>query len=285
VTELVTAAETLAALAACLADRSGEIDLPDDLAAAVNAVTSSVLPELDDLTTEDAHALGAVARAMLAQAASFATDPSGAPPTWSVTDPALLMSLGQASAAFAPLIRDQLGPQLDGLTDALSNGGEILDVGLGVAALAIAFARTFPASTVVGLDIWAPSLELARANIAKAELTDRIEVRNQDVAALADTDRYALIWFAGPFIPPAILDRALERCAKALQPGGWCVFAAYGGADPRQRALADLRTLRSGGAALTDAEILDRLQAAGLKEGRPLAVDIGMPARLIAARR
>ena len=79
----------------------------------------STVADLDGLSPEDAAQIAGVARAMLLQAASFAADPGGAAPTWSVNDPALLTSLGEASAAFAPLIRDQLAPQLDGLADAL----------------------------------------------------------------------------------------------------------------------------------------------------------------------
>jgi SAM-dependent methyltransferase len=284
VADLVAATETLAALAACLAARTGQAELPEDLAGAVTSVASTVA-DLDGLSPEDAAQIAGVARAMLLQAASFAADPGGAAPTWSVNDPALLTSLGEASAAFAPLIRDQLAPQLDGLADALARDATILDVGVGVGALAIAFARTFPTASVVGIDIWAPSLELSRANVAAAGLAARVDVREQDVTTLADADRYDLVWFSGPFIPKAALGDALERCRQALKDGGWLIFGAYGGADQRQQALADLRTVRSGGAPLGDDETLALLAGAGLRDSRVLEVAIGMPARLIAARR
>lgn len=284
VADLAAAAETLAALAAALAVRTGQAELPDDLSGAVMSVASTVA-DLDGLSPDDAAQIAAAARAMLLQAAAFAADPGGAPPTWSVTDPDILTSLGEASAAFAPLIRDQLAPQLDGLVDALAADATILDVGVGVGALAIAFAKTFPTASVVGIDIWEPSLELSRANVAAAGLTGRVEVQDQDVTTLTDTDRYDLVWFSGPFIPKAVLDDALERCRHALKEGGWLIFGAYGGADQRQRALADLRTVRSGGAPLGDDETLARLAGAGLHDTRVLEVAIGMPARLIAARR
>ena len=284
VADLVAATETLAALAAALADRAGQAELPADLAGAVTSVASTVA-DLDGLTPEEAAQIGAVARAMLTQAAAFAVDPGGVPATWSVTDPVLLTSLGQASAAFAPLIRDQLAPQLDGLADALARDATILDVGVGVGALAIAFARALPTASVVGIDIWEPSLELSRTNVAAAGLTARVEVRDQDVTTLPDTDRYDLIWFSGPFIPKGVLGDALERCRHALKDGGWLIFGTYSGVDQRQRALADLRTVRSGGAPLGDDETLGLLAAAGLRDSRVVEVSIGMPARLIAARR
>jgi predicted O-methyltransferase YrrM len=284
VADLVAATETLAALAACLADRTGQAVLPDELAGAVTSVAATVA-DVDGLSPEDAAQIAGVARAMLTQAAAFATDPGGAPPSWSVTDPDLLTSLGQASAAFAPLIRDQLAPQLAGLADSLAGEARILDVGMGVGALSIAFARAIPTASVVGIDIWEPSLAISRDNVAAAGLGDRIEVREQDVTTLAETEAYDLVWFSGPFIPKAVLGDALARCRQALRDGGWLIFGAYGGADQRQRALADLRTVRSGGAPLGDDETLALLAAAGLRESRVLEVAIGMPARLIAARR
>ncbi len=116
-------------------------------------------------------------------------------------------------------------------------------------------------------------------------MTGRVEVQDQDVTTLPDSGRYDLVWFSGPFIPKALLGVALERCRDALKDGGWLIFGAYGGADQRQRALADLRTVRSGGAPLGDDETLALLTGAGLRDCRVLEVAIGMPARLIAARR
>ena len=284
VADLAAAAETLAALAAALSARAGQTELPEELAGAVSSVASTVA-DLDGLSPEDASQIAAAARAMLTQAAAFAVDPGGAGPTWSVTDPAILTSLGEASAAFAPLIRDRLAPQLDGLVDALAHEARILDVGMGVGALAISFAKTFPSAAVVGIDIWEPSLEISRANVDAAGLADRVEVREQDVTTLDETESYDLVWFSGPFIPKAVIGEALERCRQSLKDGGWLIFGAYGGADQRQRALADLRTVRSGGAPFKDDETLELLAAAGLRDSQTLEVAIGMPARLIAARR
>ena len=284
VADLVAATETLAALAACLADRAGQTELPDDLAGAVTSVAQTVA-DVDGLSPEEAAQIGAVARAMLTQAASFAVDPAGAAPTWSVTDPAILNSLGQASAAFALLIRDQLAPQLDGLADTLAGTRPSSTSGWASARSRSRSLARCPTAAVVGIDIWEPSLAISRENVTGAGLEDRVEVRAQDVTELADAERYDLVWFSGPFIPKAVIADALERCRHALKDGAWLIFGAYGGADQRQRALADLRTVRSGGAPLGDEETLGLLADAGLRDSRVLEVHIGMPARLIAARR
>ena len=71
----------------------------------------------------------------------------------------------------------------------------------------------------------------------------------------------------------------------ALDEGGWIVFASYDGHHERSCALAELRTIRSGGAVLSDTETVALLTAAGLRDARVVAVTLGVAARLVAARR
>jgi hypothetical protein len=92
------------------------------------------------------------------------------------------------------------------------------------------------------------------------------------------------VWFAGPFIPTAILDESLRRVARATRPGGIVVFGTFGGTDAQTNALADLRVLRSGGTVLRDTEIADRLTATGLTNVEYATINIGMPTRLVAAQ-
>lgn len=55
-------------------------------------------------------------------------------------------------------------------------GARIVDVGCGVGWSTLALAEAYPESRVVGLDVDAPSVETARASVAAAGLTDRVEV-------------------------------------------------------------------------------------------------------------
>ena len=55
-------------------------------------------------------------------------------------------------------------------------GARIADVGCGVGWSTLALAEAYPESRVVGLDVDAPSVETARASVAAAGLTDRVEV-------------------------------------------------------------------------------------------------------------
>ena len=146
-------------------------------------------------------------------------------------------------------------------------------------------ARTSPSAQVVGLDVWDPARQLARHNVTGAGPDDRIELRQPNVAALQDDRRYDVVWYAGPFISAAVQEEGLARCAAALKPGGWLFFSAFAGRDPLTSALADLRTLRSGGPVLTDDEIIAALAGAGRKRTERIPLDIGLPARILVGRR
>ena len=70
-------------------------------------------------------------------------------------------------------------------TEALSRPGvRILDVGCGGGWSSIALKRAYPAATVTGIDVDAPSIELARANAASAGV--EVDFRHGDAADLGD---------------------------------------------------------------------------------------------------
>lgn len=281
---LVGATESLAALSLHLGHESGEFELDAPTATRVAALAAALV-DLEGVDRTALRTSSAMGRAMLAQAAAFAAHPA-TPEAWSITDPVVLQALGRGSAAFAPMIRDLVLPDCEGLAGALGRpGAAILDVGTGVAALAVAFAQVFPGTQVVGLDVWDPALTLARANVEAAGLADRVRLRKQDVIQLDDPEAYDLVWFAGPFIPGASQPIGLDRCLQALKPGGWILYGAFAGRDPMTTALADLRTLRSGGPVLRDAEIVAMLAAAGFVDTRTVSADISIASRIVVGRR
>ena len=280
---LIGAVETLAALCVHLRRRVGAVELSSELANRVERV-ANLVADTSRLDATRAAELSGFIQAILGQSAAFVIDPNR-PPVWNVEDPEVLNGLGRGSAALGPLIRDVVAPQLPGLVDRMAASPTILDVGVGVAALAIALLRCFPSSRVVGIDVWAPSLEIARANVLGASLADRVELRQQSVVDVDDIECFDLVWFSGPFVPGSLQTTALRACARALKRGGWLIYGAFGGGDPLSNALADLRTLRSGGPVLDDGQIGDLLAAASLEDVRPVRLDLGLPARIVASRR
>jgi SAM-dependent methyltransferase len=65
-------------------------------------------------------------------------------------------------------------PALDGVEDKLRAGIRVADIGCGHGASAIVMAKAFPASTFVGSDYHAASIEAARKAAAEAGVADRV---------------------------------------------------------------------------------------------------------------
>jgi SAM-dependent methyltransferase len=198
------------------------------------------------------------------EAANLLADP-GREPGWRHEDPGLIQSIGRASRRVVHEI-EAASATRPPLRAALRRpGGAFLDVGTGAGWLAIEAARAWPALRVVGIDLWEPSLAQARANFAAEGLEEgRVELRRQDVAALDDRDAFALAWLPLPFLPEPLVPVALARIRDALSPGGWLVAGRFPSPPhPLGRALAALRTVRSGGHPWTDAELKGLLRGAG----------------------
>lgn len=205
---------------------------------------------------------------------------------WSGQSDEALLAQGRASAQGPPLMARAVFPQLSGLIEALGRpGARMLDVGTGVGGLAVAYAETFPALTVVGIDVLPRVLGLARDTVAASPVAERVVLRRQDVAALDEPDTYDLAWLPAPFVPEEPLRAGLGRLRSALLPGGWLVMGhgRFGG-DPVDDAVGRFKTVAFGGTALDDGQAAVLLADAGFDDVRNLPTPPGAPA-LTAGRR
>jgi 2-polyprenyl-3-methyl-5-hydroxy-6-metoxy-1,4-benzoquinol methylase len=204
---------------------------------------------------------------------------------WDHTDRALLQAQGDASGALPPMLKAQIVPTLGDLAARLEGpGARLLDVGVGVASLAISACRAWPGIRVVGLDTSDAPLAIARDNVARADLGERIELRKLAVEDLRDEETFDLAWFPSFFIPQAAMAAAVARVRAALRPGGWVITAVLGGADERQRAVGGLLTDLWGGPVMSPAEMQGVFSSAGFSTTRILPGPLWAPA-LIAAQR
>jgi len=78
-------------------------------------------------------------------------------------------------------------------------------------------------SRAVGLDVVPKVLELARAEIADAALTDRVELRPMSVADLARRGGIRPRLAAAALHPPPGLRGGLQKLFRAVRPDGWLV--------------------------------------------------------------
>jgi SAM-dependent methyltransferase len=191
-------------------------------------------------------------------------------PGWNHKDVEFLQGAGEITEGFANVL-PRLLPELEGLGARLERpDAAFLDVGTGVARLAIGMARKWPSLRVVGIDVWGPSLAVARKNVADARLEKRIDLREQPGEELTDERAFDLAWIPAPFVPSRALGRLVENVHRALKPGAWLLFAAAKpGEDLRGAALRFVVSLY-GGAPCTQAESEKLLAEKGLTEVRTL---------------
>ena len=277
-TRLLTQAESLAALVARLkldaAGERGDPEVTTQLDRVLDVIGAAELCE--SLDERERMTVIGHATTMLRQAMELIEDPIR-PGGWFYTDPQIIQGQGASSVIVAQLLA---GAGI-GRPDA-----RILDIGTGVGALAIAFCRTFPNSTVVGLDSWELSLELARQNVAASEFGPRITLRQTRIEAFEDVDGFDLVWMPVIFLSRAILEEAVRRAVDTMRPGAEIVLGRYTGSDdPLVGALGDLRTIRSGGTLLGPADTRGLLEDAGLVDVREIERTWPAPLGLTTGRR
>ncbi|HUF64637.1 MAG TPA: class I SAM-dependent methyltransferase [Gemmatimonadaceae bacterium] len=209
---------------------------------------------LSGLSDQERSIVTSFARSYTRQALELMDEPFR-PNSWTHSDATILQAQGAASAIVARLVAEAGlgGPNI-----------RVLDIGTGVARLAIAFAGTFPRSTVVGLDPWEPAISLARGNVKDAGLEDRVTVHQLRVEEYEDGDGFDLVWFPSFFIPGAAIDGALRSVRGMLRPGGVVAMGVFERPDdPLAGAVDAMITVRSGGAVLEPVEAIAKMKAAG----------------------
>jgi len=153
---------------------------------------------------------------------------------------------------FAELVAAHFGPWIDPL-----RVHRILDIGTGSACIAVACARAFPGARVDAVDLSADALEVARRNVARHGVADRLELLHGDVFEPLGGRRYDLIVSNPPYVSDDemaalpleylhepdlalraggdgldVVRRILAGAAEHLEPGG-AIFVEVGDSDER----------------------------------------------------
>jgi SAM-dependent methyltransferase len=136
--------------------------------------------------------------------------------------------------AFGATYRGQLVgawlPALDGVVDRLERGAVVADVGCGHGAATIQMAQAFPASTFVGYDVHAESIEVARARARDAEVAERVRF---EIATAHDVpaDGYDLVCFFDALHDIGDPVGAARAARQALACDGVCLVVEPYAAD------------------------------------------------------
>jgi predicted O-methyltransferase YrrM len=185
-------------------------------------------------------------------------------PGWQHTDPMLLEAQGRSGQSAMPAMIGALrqNPELAARLDRPS--ASFLDVGVGVGVIAIELCRAFPTLRVVGLEPAPAPLAQAHANVAAAGLADRIELRQQGVQDLQDSEAFDLAYVAQVFIPDGVFEAGLARVWRALRPGGWMSMPAISApGEDLEAALSRLRNRLWGGGVRLPEQVAEAARAVG----------------------
>jgi SAM-dependent methyltransferase len=271
--KLQSGVDVLTAVGARLSAEPGS--LPAAVEAAIDDVIAAAgLPDLGALAPPQRAMIAGMVRTMIGQSSDVLHN-AARPIGWAYTDGAVLEGQGRASMSVPPMIA---------ATGEFSDVRSLLDVGTGVGWLAVAAAGVWPEAEIVGVDVWGPSLERARANVAASGLADRIEIRDESVTDLSDRDRFDLTWVPSFYVAPDALPKAFESILLATRPGGRIAVGRFDPPpDPVMRAAQRLRTIRDGGAILSASELVELLTAAGWTDARPLPKPGPGPLEFVAA--
>jgi len=248
------------------------------------AVADAAGLDVDGLTEQQREQVVNEIRTTLHQAATFAA--GSTLPGWDPDDDTLTTQ-GRASRRVAGLITDVVAGRFPELADHLAApGARFLDVGVGVAQISIELCRRYPLLHVTGVDINARPLRLAADNLAAADLNDRIDLRQVDIAELADTESFTLAWIPMPFLSPGVVGPALSAVHRALRPGGWLLAGCSGpDTDALAKAMNRLRAGILGGGHHTAADTAALLIDLGFTDVHQLSAMPAGPPGLVVARK
>lgn len=281
---LGSAADALAALGALVRIETEQLAVDPEVHTMLQAIGTELLGPDVAVTAEAAPALG-LAQSFLAQGAELLRNP-GRTGGWDQVDVPLLQGMGRMSMGIAGAVQ-AAAATLPDLAVRLAGPARVLDVGTGVGWLAVALAQAYPQITVVGIDIFPPALDLARANVAGSGVAGRVELLEQDARDLAPTAEFDVVWLPLPFLPPSAVPDLLAAARGALRPGGWLLAGTFAPVGDGRLAelLMDLRTVRSGGHPWTAADLLPLVAAAGYTDSHQVPRSWAAPVHLFPARR
>jgi hypothetical protein len=123
-------------------------------------------------------------------------------------------------------------PALDGIPKKLEDGIKVADIGCGVGFSTLLMAKAYPASSFVGYDFHAPSIEQANAHAKAHGLADRVRFKTARAKEIVDRDFDLITMF------DCLHDMGDPRgCAKhvhgLLKPGGaWMIVEPIAADDP-----------------------------------------------------
>jgi precorrin-6B methylase 2 len=189
---------------------------------------------------------------------------------WRPADPEIIRSQATLSYAMSKIIAVRLAELWPDLLERVSReGAAYVDIGVGGAGGACAFAERFPKLRIVGIDPLPAALVEARANVSARGMTGRIELRSQRGDELTDRQAFDAAFVPAKFFDDAGFEGTLRALTTALRSDGYVMTAAWRDVgEPRASAVSRLRDERWGAGPRTVETVCAVLGRAGFTKIR-----------------
>ena len=133
-----------------------------------------------------------------------------------------------SAQTIAAQLFDSILPMVDGLSERLEAGVDVLDAGCGRGQALIAMAREYPNSRFVGLDLCADAIAHAQGGVEASGL-DNIRFETRDLSTYDEVDRFDFITSFDAIHDQKDPQDLLRRLHRALRPGGVYLVQDIGG--------------------------------------------------------
>lgn len=147
-----------------------------------------------------------------------------------------------SAAWFENLLVQQWIPAVPDVKKKLEQGAVVADIGCGRGRALIKLAQAFPKSRYVGYDVYAPSIENAKANAAAARVEDKVSFRPSDVAK-GLPEKYDLITTFDVIHDSVDPLRVLKSIREALKPAGTYLLLEFNCKDRLEQNIGPIGAL------------------------------------------
>ncbi len=146
---------------------------------------------------------------------------------WNDTSPEFIDAVsGTGKPFYTRLIPSGLD-KVPGLVEKLNNGARVLELASGVGNGLVRFAKTFPNTTVIGVDGDAHSVDLAWERVKQEGVDSRVSLVQSTLENFIDEEGYDLVYINISMHECRDIDRVTENVKRSLKPGGVFVISDF----------------------------------------------------------
>jgi ubiquinone/menaquinone biosynthesis C-methylase UbiE len=153
--------------------------------------------------------------------------PTGEHIWWDQTSPDWIAGVSSTGRAFYNRLIPAGLEKVPGLVDTLTSGARVLETACGAGVGLMQLATRYPASSFVGMDGDAYSLELAADKLRAADLTDRVQLVHSPMEDLDDDGAFDVVVNNISMHECRDIDTVVASTYRALRPGGVFVISDF----------------------------------------------------------